>query len=364
MHLTTKTLSTLQRGLEEQRGVSIVEVMVSILVGLFILAGVIQLYATSSQNSVLISGSSTIQENARYVFSRLASDVAQAGYGGCFSISARSALGVTRFKSVVSGNSGSGDIYDFSEFISGTNDTVLNDLTFDSVTVRYASTRERHPVKSFAGTTIKIVNSRSFKQGQIALVSDCSRTAMFKVSNAPGGSGDVNFALEQDSVTYNSDTDLGFEPVGFEDINTVTPGIPVSFVLGGTTGSAIYHVDTSAAGVVANVECSSTAPQYCALFRQTGTNGKGDELVEGVERFDVEFGWQTYSGNDDTLFFADASGVGANWSLVDRIKVTAVFNSVNRAPTNVGSDFIDRTYTRVFSLRNQFPGDADLRNSP
>ncbi|WP_075185080.1 PilW family protein [Teredinibacter haidensis] len=50
----------------KQGGLGIIEVMVSIAVGLFILAGVLQLYATSSQNSAVVNGSSTIQENARY----------------------------------------------------------------------------------------------------------------------------------------------------------------------------------------------------------------------------------------------------------------------------------------------------------
>jgi prepilin-type N-terminal cleavage/methylation domain-containing protein len=34
-----------------QRGVTLVELMISITLGLFILAGVLQMYATSSQNS-------------------------------------------------------------------------------------------------------------------------------------------------------------------------------------------------------------------------------------------------------------------------------------------------------------------------
>ena len=68
-----------------QIGLTLIELMISMTLGLFILAGVLQMYVTSSQNSRTNDGVLRIQENIRYAMSRLEEDISQAGNLGCFS---------------------------------------------------------------------------------------------------------------------------------------------------------------------------------------------------------------------------------------------------------------------------------------
>jgi Tfp pilus assembly protein PilW len=344
--------------LRHQAGVTIVEVMVSIAIGLFILAGVVQLYASATQNSAVVQGSSTIQENARYIFSRLAEDVSQAGFGGCFNLTAVSPSGASRFTNVVAGNNAEGQLYDFEQFIDGIDNEAIENLTFDAFTVRYTKSSERHLALTHAEPNFTIADSAPFKQGDLVLVTNCSRMTMFRVSNEPAGSGVLSYA-ETDG--YNS---LG--EGGLEDAYEVRvkeqqkPGTPPVFLSRSTMGVAQYRIDTSAAGEAAGVNCSSENAHYCALFRKTTTEGKGDELVEGVQGFEVEYGWQDYN-NQDTLYFTDAGSVQNNWNLVDRIKVTATLNSISTAPTNEGVQRMQRSYSRVFLVHNQFPSDTQFR---
>ncbi|WP_083608123.1 PilW family protein [Teredinibacter haidensis] len=349
-----------------QRGVSLVEVLVSITVGLFILAGVVQLYASSSANAVVVSGSTIIQENARYIFSRLADDISQAGYAGCFNLAATDIYGsvkVERMKNIVADHKTVGELFDFSSFVDGANEVALNDLTFDSVTLRYASAQQRLPIKSASGTTLTVdaAVGSIFKKGDIALVSDCSRSAVFRVANEPEKTGVISFAKDDGKSTFNDSTDLEMKIYGSDDIGNLKAGMNLSYLFGGKTGPVQYRIDTSAAGGAVGKTCSVATPQYCALFRKVKTSGKGDELVEGVESFEVEYGWQDYS-DSDKLYFADASGAAGKWALIDRVKVTVTFNSINRAPTSEGSKLLSRTYSRLFLLKNQFPADNNLRN--
>ena len=66
-----------------QKGFSLVELMVSILIGLIILAGVIQVVFSGKRAFLSQEDLSFIQENARYAVSVLGKDIRAAGYWGC-----------------------------------------------------------------------------------------------------------------------------------------------------------------------------------------------------------------------------------------------------------------------------------------
>lgn len=324
----------------KEAGISLIEILVSIAVGLFILAGVVQLYATTTQNASMVSGSSVIQENARLLFSRIEADVSKAGYAGCMSFNADT----RRIQSIV--NQATDPSFDASRFLTGDDDVTVSDKTFDRFIVRYAGSDGRVRVKTTGSDSFTVATSQSnkFSQGDMVVVGDCSSFGAFRVSNSPADTGIVEFQ----SGTYNSG---GFQ-VNFPDENTLVPS--VTYLYSGT-GAYQYYVATSTAGSAASATCGSSSPQYCALFRKSSSDSSADELIEGVDGFEVEYGWRdTSSGN---LYFADADSVpAANWSAIDRIKVTATLSSLNKTPTNEGPDYIQRTYSRTFFIFNQIPG--------
>lgn len=343
-----------------QYGIGLVEIMVSIAIGLFILAGVLQLYATSSSNASLVDGSSRIQENARYVMARLEKDIKQAGYAGCFNI--KSAYSTQyfsesendfietepRFDSLAD-DDGFGEVNYFGQFIDGVNDESQGGLNFDKLTLRYFSAEHRQAVLGISVlrdsppiTTITLADVSDFEEGQIAAVGDCSRITIFTVLGEPNaGTGTLQFADEP-----GRDYQVARSVAGD---GTVIEG-SVAYAYGGDAGVVQYNVGTSQAGEDAGGNCSSGAPQYCALFRN------GEELVEGVEQFDIEFGWK--DTNDNLYFNAATEMNDVRWFFTDRVRVSATFNSVERTPTNDGTERLTRRYTRTFLIQNQLPGDA------
>ena len=66
-----------------QRGVSLVELMVALVLSLILVAGVGQIYMGSKQTYRTQDGQSRLQENARYALEVLTRDIRSAGYLGC-----------------------------------------------------------------------------------------------------------------------------------------------------------------------------------------------------------------------------------------------------------------------------------------
>jgi len=328
----------------KELGVGIIEVMVSIALGLFILAGVLQLYATTTQNASVVNGSSVIQENARYVFSRMEKDIAQAGYAGCSSYSA--GKGVV---SLLDADYANTIAFDAEQFISGSDDVAVNSQTFDSFTVRYANNAEssRVLVSDHSARTFTVNNYDNYESGDLVFVSDCNTTGVFRISNNPASDGFIAYAQVQD---YNSgDNFFGLGFVGASE--NPPPGQPLAFLYG--KGAAVrYFVDTSAAGQTQG-GCSTAHPEFCALFREV--NGQSRELVEGVESFEVEYGLR--NANGELLLKPANTLTAAEWGLVDRVRIVARLNSIDRTPINDGvSDRLARDYSRTFFLFNQIPG--------
>jgi type IV pilus assembly protein PilW len=68
-----------------QKGLSLVEVMIAMVIGSVITAGVIQLFVSNSETHRVMVGQSRMQESARFALEFIGRSVRQAGYRGCFS---------------------------------------------------------------------------------------------------------------------------------------------------------------------------------------------------------------------------------------------------------------------------------------
>ncbi|MEH6388696.1 MULTISPECIES: prepilin-type N-terminal cleavage/methylation domain-containing protein [Pseudomonas] len=69
-----------------QRGFGLVELMIAMLLGLILIMGVMQIFITSKQTYSMQQSAATMQENARFVLSRISSELRQVGMFGCLDI--------------------------------------------------------------------------------------------------------------------------------------------------------------------------------------------------------------------------------------------------------------------------------------
>jgi type IV pilus assembly protein PilW len=305
----------------KQQGVSLVELMISISMGLFIMAGVLQLFATSNQASRTAEGAARIQENARYVLKRLADDIARAGSFGCAgpsSANITNALG-----SIVTVATDPGSWNDFSgAYISGVNEDAADANVLDgtdTLVLKYADAASAQQITAMVNNnTLQVGDAGSFSDGQVVMAGDCART-------------------------YISTIDVTGNQIELDDLTTsavLTPTTAMAYVYSGETGGHRYYVGTSS-GAGAGASCGGTGDnrQNCALFRQTN-GAAAEELVQGVHGMEVRYGQDTSTTLNDS-----AAGI---YNSIDRIEIQLQFNAVDTA-----GQLLTRDITRIFAVRNQ-----------
>ena len=356
-----------------QKGIGLVELLVSMLIGLFVMAGVVQMFATTTQNSIAVSGASRIQENIRYAFYRIREDVSQAGNLGCINAS-YAQNGYARHEPInnmLGLNKDPGEFYNFSGFVYGTESATSATFPIDSVAVstdtlniRYVSHATRFEITSSTGrsaTSVLIDKDHAsyptLEKNQIVVLSDCNNTDIFMITNDPTTSnGVLEFAEDEISTTINAgqfNTTAELTGTYFENTqnNTSTSvGSSIAYVYAGTTGAYQYFIGDSSDvdGTCHGVD----RPQNCSLFRRT--NAVDQELVKGVHNMQLEYGWTNDAG---ALVFADATVVNNNdaWNQVDRVNITLSFNSIDNviADGNNVSELLTREITQTVNLPNQ-----------
>jgi type IV pilus assembly protein PilW len=83
--MTVATTLMRRRAARRQAGVSILELMIAITIGLFLLAGLVSVFATSNQAYVELGRASQQIENGRLAMQYLIDDIGAAGFYGRFS---------------------------------------------------------------------------------------------------------------------------------------------------------------------------------------------------------------------------------------------------------------------------------------
>ena len=68
-----------------QTGMTLIEIMIALLIGAFLLGGVLQIFSGSQQTYRMQENLSRLQENGRFALDFLAHDIRMAGYWGCLS---------------------------------------------------------------------------------------------------------------------------------------------------------------------------------------------------------------------------------------------------------------------------------------
>ncbi|WP_140718804.1 PilW family protein [Pseudomonas sp. Hp2] len=103
-----------------QAGLSLIEMMIAMVIGLVLMLGVIQVFSASREASRLAEGGSRSQENARFALDFLQRDIRMAGHFGCVNDQAHFVRGEGDPVVHIAGvSTGSGDPLDFSVSIQG-----------------------------------------------------------------------------------------------------------------------------------------------------------------------------------------------------------------------------------------------------
>ena len=75
-------------------GFGLVEVMIALLLGLVLVLGIVQIFASVRQTALVQDASALLQEDARYVLTRISQELRMTGMFGCLSLGSASLSGV------------------------------------------------------------------------------------------------------------------------------------------------------------------------------------------------------------------------------------------------------------------------------
>lgn len=260
MKMKNTSLKKIARG---QSGMSLVEVMIAMLLGLFLVGGMMQVFTSSRLTYRVHESTARMQETGRMALEVLSRDIRMADFWGC----------TGNVTDVVNNlDSGGTGYIDF-----GTGGVVGTEggTDPDSLTLRGGTNSGlgiEPPYGPQASASLHVVVPNGMEQGDIIFVSDCSGADVFQVSNAnPDTSGEL---------IHN--TGAATSPGNYNATNPLCPGSNahcLSKVYG--ADATVFVAEEIAYTIGAGLEGEP------ALFRN------GEEYLDGVEDFQVLYGEDT-----------------------------------------------------------------------
>lgn len=318
-----------------QQGMTLIEIMIAMLIGAFLLGGMIQIFTSTNQTYRMQNNMSRLQENGRFAMDFITKDIRMADYWGCVK------TGLSKVTNNIdsTGTGYDADIHGFGAGLNGANGTAAVSAALDApdtITLRGLLGNGIEVGIPYMGTNaaaLHISANNGLEQADVVVVSDCSQADIFQITNAsPSTSGtavhNAGNAVAPGNATHSLSKRYG-------------KGASISKV-----ATTIYSIQTGQSG-------------RNGLFRSI--NGDNDELVEGVENLQIVYGVDAnLDGTADYYVPAGASGLNTAtlWGQVISVRVTLLFASLDDNLTSRAIDYAyngatgtptDRRLRRVFS---------------
>ena len=363
------------RSLRSVAGLSLVELLVSMVIALVVLAGVIQSFVASKQSFIQESEVAYIQENARFAVDLISRDIRQAGNWGCSGSGNMANAYDGDLDSLVKSTAVEG----FEGGVSTLPAYLTNaDTNTDALIVRYGDTNNAQTVDQHTTpSAIVLASSAAYSVGEIMVLSDanCDQAGIFAASaingqtvshavNSDNCTGMLSGTFECGNCTSSSDCDDG--SVG----DVMATGNDALY----SAGSMLLPFVGHAYFINESTFDSNLPSLHRVSITTTGGVPTTEELVSGIEDMQISYGVDNdivADGQANRYFTADqipddrASVAGGNisWDRVVSIRIQLVMRSRNIVlPQNNTTAYLGNTPADRF-LRQIVSTTVQLRNA-
>lgn len=359
-------------------GFSLIELLVSMVVGILIMLGVSEVFLSTKKANLLLMAESELQENARFAFSSITRIVQQASHFGCRTSSDLSTSSLLDFNDQTfkpwvgiegweSGNTAYGQRYVAAvspvtfntpnSHWTASGNAVLDAgiqavSNADMIKVWYTSPESTHLDSASAGSLT--FSPIDLEQGDIVVVNDCNSVVFAQVC-----------ACESSDKVPCFDTDTQ------ADISQAACNNPGNKVFNPSSlnlATAEMRVLREAVFFIGIREGSSDGVPSLFMHRlgYDGKLGVREEIMEGVESLQVLYGEDT--NNDKSPdYYTNADSV-VNWNNVVSIRLSLLMRSTQnnlladassvdfhgaKITVKEGDRYLRRAYTSTISLRNR-----------
>lgn len=327
-------------GTSRMHGFSLIELMVALAISLLLLMGVIALFVSSRASYETTERLSRIQENGRFALDQFSTDIRSAGFQGCARGTTSTRMRDYRISTVIDENAANPDPrWNFVVPAQGFNATGTNwqptldtgwlnpvpSPTGDVLVLRIPRREVRavelthRQVNPQDPLIVGNIDPMPLAAGDTAVISDCEARAFFQVTGYTAGTGELAHgqaaAVTSGTVhTPGNDSDSLAHP--FKAGARVLPIITMVYYLAPSPNDA----------------------SRMSLWRKTGGARDSEEIAEGIERLEVQYGMDS-NGDGRVDNYLTAQSV-TNWDAVLTVQIALLA----RAPEAYGTDIDNQTY--------------------
>lgn len=361
-------------GIRSEGGISLVEIMIAMVIGLIIIGAVVQLFAVNRSTYQVDEGLARIQENARFAIEFISRDLRMAGNTGCvrdvpptnnldapanspyLNIAANLAAGLLGFEANSSAPGDSVALASSTPANTTSGWTPALNTAFvppgavpgSDVVVIFRLSGGGVPTVAPHNDSAQVFaqpgSNSKFSEGQLAIITDCNQSSLFQITAVSSGAGKVNLAHAASGTPGNVCPNWG------------QPGCPPGPQDYGP-GSEIYGYEVVTYFIAAGA--SGEPALFQATFQPSSSgsanaNYMAQELVEGIESMQLLYGVDLSAGippvsdgDPDDFMTAEEVEAGGFWNRVVAVRVGLLLRSSNT--TGTATDTIKDTDTYVLA---------------
>jgi len=291
-----------------QLGLSLVEVMIALVLGLILTLGVAQIFNGSQQSFRLAQASARTQESARVAVEILNREIRNADYWGCVKRG--------RVQSTVSTGTGYDvGVHGFTNVaavqvaVAGAGGTAV--ANSHTLTIRGSNSDGIQFVDDAANTAalFKVSSVEGISKGDFLLLSDCGDGVLFQVSNEPNAANLQIEHLTGASLVPGNGTAITC-PAGAPESASC---FPKSFTSGEVYRPYIHHYEVRDVGGRRGLYLVDGGTEY--------------ELVDDIQDMRIQVGEASAVGDTEISAWKDASTAGIDFDKVLALRVSLLVRS-------------------------------------
>lgn len=333
-----------------QRGISLIELMIGLIIGLVMTGAISLLFIDATRNHRVNENIARMQESSRFSIDKIGRDARGAGYFGCAGELTQpqnmlnESTYLYRFDEavaahLVSDNSWPSDLTDafnslnaWDEFSNQGTQSPLKPKTGSHILTLRGIPDNGVVVRSQpSGGEIKVSKTSSIAVNDILLVTNCTGAAIFQVTGVQPDAANNNFT----GIIHAKDPKQ-------------IPGNIDHQIKKDLSGGEVMRISTTTYFVANNPLTSRPA-----LFRHIGA-GNAREIARNVDNMRISAGVDLNEDRQIDQFVDDLSTV--NWAQVRAIRVVLTLLSEDTGLTDATADGrLQYTTTSTIALRNRLP---------
>lgn len=301
-----------------QHGLTLVELMIGLMVGMLIIGAVLYVFLGSRLTYKYNDAMGRIQENGRTAIDMISHDVRMAGFIGCRRLAAYMPPAATGSISARTINFSDAFITNIAPKIGMTSDLLKQKINNDSFSFVVSTELE----KQMAGThSLTVLSASSEIPLESPMASGSSNiTTTTSVPAGPAIIADCRF----DSLSLSDTTPTGI-PAPAEAFMVETSGKTIGhsgFLRAYNTDASVTPISAVSYAIRLTDRKDSTGNAVPALFRND------DELIEGAHDLCVRYGISNNAANEAVGSYVEASGV-SDWKRVIAVRIELLLASVD-----------------------------------